>query len=162
MHDMKRKIHVVGINSFEFQELPIKLQKLFLDTVNIAIPSSYFKNIQVWAERNLNQKKLFFASKSDKNLISWLKSQKSDVMLISRGDPLWFGIGRLLLEHFPKEELCFYPSNTCVQLAFSKLKIPWQEVTYVSIHGRDSAKLVEALKSKPLSLAILTASSSSL
>ena len=78
------------------------------------------------------------------------------MILISRGDPLWFGIGRILLENFSKEELFFYPSNTCAQIAFSKLKIPWQEASYVSIHGRDSTKLIEALKSKPSSLAILT------
>ena len=60
------------------------------------------------------------------------------------------------LENFSKEELNFYPSNTCIQLAFSKLKIPWQETDIVSIHGRDSTKLIRVLKSKPQSLAIIT------
>ena len=156
MTEIKRKIHVIGINSFEFQELPIKLQNLFLETINIAIPDSYFKEIKLWAKRNQKQKKLFFSSRSDENLINWLKSQKTDVILISRGDPLWFGIGRILLENFPKDELLFYPSNTCVQIAFSKLKIPWQDADYLSIHGRDSTKLIENLKSKPSTLAILT------
>ena len=41
-------------------------------------------------------------------------------------------------------------------MAFSKLKIPWQDTINVSIHGRDSTKLVEALKTKPSSLAIIT------
>ena len=94
--------------------------------------------------------------KSNKELINWLRSQKTDVILVSRGDPLWFGIGRILLEHFPKDELTFYPSNTCIQLAFSKLKIPWQDTISVSMHGRDSAKLVAALKKKPSSLSIIT------
>jgi len=76
--------------------------------------------------------------------------------LISRGDPLWFGIGRILLENFTKDELSFYPSNTCIQLAFSKLKIPWQDTVNLSIHGRDSTKLIETLKTKPSSLAIIT------
>ena len=156
MTQIKRKIHVIGINSFEFQELPLSLQNLFIKTVNIAIPDSYFKDIQLWAEKNTTTKKLLFASRSDKKLIRWLKSQQSDVILISRGDPLWFGIGRILLENFSKEELSFYPSNTCFQLAFSKLKISWQDAIYVSIHGRDSTKLIEALKSKPSMLAILT------
>jgi len=89
-------------------------------------------------------------------MINWLKSQKSDVILISRGDPLWFGIGRILLENFSKDELSFYPSNTCIQIAFSKLKLPWQDTVNVSIHGRDSTRLVEALKPRPSSLAIIT------
>ena len=156
MTAIKRKIHVIGINSLNFQELPTKLQNLFLETDNIAIPDSYFKDIQLWAEENSKQKKLLFASRSDKNMIDWIKSLKTDVILISRGDPLWFGIGRILLENFSKDELCFYPSNTCLQIAFSKLKKPWQEARYVSIHGRDSTKLVETLKSRPSSLAVLT------
>ena len=156
MTQIKRKIHVIGINSFEFKELPLKLQKLFIKTENIAVPDPYFEDIKLWGQSNTKKEKLFFASRSDNKLINWLKSQKTDVILFSRGDPLWFGIGRILLENFSKEELSFYPSNTCVQLAFSKLKISWQEAIYVSIHGRDSTKLIEALKSKPPSLAIIT------
>ncbi|MDC3203560.1 precorrin-6Y C5,15-methyltransferase (decarboxylating) subunit CbiT [Prochlorococcus sp. AH-716-B04] len=156
MTQIKRKIHVIGINSFEFKELPLKLQKLFIKTENIAVPDPYFEDIKLWGQSNTKKEKLFFASRSDNKLISWLKSQKTDVILFSRGDPLWFGIGRILLENFSKEELSFYPSNTCAQLAFSKLKISWQEAIYVSIHGRDSTKLIEALKSRPSSLAIIT------
>ena len=156
MTQIKRKIHVIGINSFEFKELPLKLQKLFIKTENIAVPDTYFANIKLWAKNNAKNEKLFFASRSDNKLINWLKSQKTDVILFSRGDPLWFGIGRILLENFSKEELSFYPSNTCFQLAFSKLKISRQEAIYVSIHGRDSTKLIEALKSKPSSIAIIT------
>ncbi|MDC3072616.1 precorrin-6Y C5,15-methyltransferase (decarboxylating) subunit CbiT [Prochlorococcus sp. AH-716-O10] len=156
MTQIKRKVHVIGINSFEFKELPLKLQKLFIKTENIAVPDTYFADIKLWAKNNTKKEKLFFASRSDNKMINWLKSQKNDVILFSRGDPLWFGIGRILLENFSKEELSFYPSNTCVQLAFSKLKISWQEAIYVSIHGRDSTKLIEALKSKPPSLVIIT------
>ncbi len=156
MTQIKRKVHVIGINSFEFKELPSKLQKLFIKTENIAVPDPYFADIKLWAKNNTKKEKLFFASRSDNKLINWLKSQKTDVILFSRGDPLWFGIGRILLDNFSKEELCFYPSNTCVQLAFSKLKIPWQESNFVSIHGRDSTKFIEALKSRPSSLAIIT------
>jgi len=156
MTEKKRKIHVVGINSYKFEDLSFKLQNLFLETENIAVPNSYFEEIKSWSENGLLKKKSFFSSKSNNELVNWLRSQKTDVILISRGDPLWFGIGRFLLENFPKDELSFYPSNTCLQLAFSKLKIPWQDTVNVSIHGRDSTRLVEALKQRPSSLAIIT------
>ncbi len=156
MTEKKRKIHVVGINSYKFEDLPFKLQNLFQETVSIAVPNSYFEEIKSWSENDLEKKKLFFSSHSDKELVNWLRSQKTDVILISRGDPLWFGIGRILLENFSKDELSFYPSNTCIQLAFSKLKIPWQDTVNVSIHGRESNGLVEALKTRPSSLAIIT------
>ena len=156
MTKANRKIHVIGINSYKFEDLSLKLQNVFLETENIAVPNSYFDEIKSWSEKALKKKKSFFSSKSNNDLIDWLKSQKTDVILISRGDPLWFGIGRVLLENFSKDELSFYPSNTCIQLAFSKLKIPWQDTVHVSIHGRDSNILVETLKTRPSSLAIIT------
>jgi len=156
MTEKKRKIHVVGINSYEFEDLSLKLQNLFHETVSIAVPNSYFEEIKSWSKNGLEKKKLFFSSNSNKELFNWLRSQKTDVILFSRGDPLWFGIGRMLLENFSKDELSFYPSNTCIQLAFSKLKIPWQDTVNISIHGRDPTKLVEALKARPSSLAIIT------
>ncbi len=156
MTEVNRKIHIIGINSYKFEDLSLKLQNLFFETENIAVPNSYFGEIKSWWEDGLLKKKSFFSSKSNNELINWLKSQKSDVILISRGDPLWYGIGRILIENFSKDELSFYPSNTCIQLAFSKLKIPWQNTVNVSIHGRDSTRLVEALKPRPSSLAIIT------
>ena len=156
MTNINRKIHVIGINSFNFEDLPLKLQTLFLETINIAVPKTYFEKIRSWGKNNFEKRQIFFSSQSNTELINWLRSQKTDVVLISRGDPLWFGIGRILLENFSKNELNFYPSNTCIQLAFSKLKIPWQNAINVSIHGRDATKLVQALKNRPSNLAILT------
>ncbi|MDC3031615.1 precorrin-6y C5,15-methyltransferase (decarboxylating) subunit CbiE [Prochlorococcus sp. AH-716-P08] len=156
MTEVNRKIHVVGINSYVFRDLPSKLQELFIKTRNIAVPNSYFDEIKSWSEYGLEKKKSFFSSHSNNELINWLRSQQTDVILISRGDPLWFGIGRILLENFSKDELSFYPSNTCIQLAASKLKIPLQDIVNVSIHGRDSSELVEALKVRPSNLAIIT------
>ena len=117
MTEIIRKIHVIGINSFKFEDLPFKLKNLFIETVNIAVPNKYYEKIKLWSENNLGKEKIFFASKSNKELINWLSSQKNDVILISRGDPLWFGIGRILLENFSKDELNFYPTNTSIQLA---------------------------------------------
>ena len=42
MTEVNRKIHVLGINSYLFEDLPLQLQKLFKETVNIAVPNSYF------------------------------------------------------------------------------------------------------------------------
>ena len=105
MTEVCRKIHVIGVNSYEFEDLPSKLQDLYKKIGNIAVPNSYFKEIKLWSENQLEKKKTFFSSKSDNELVNWLRSQKTDVILISRGDPLWFGIGRILLENFSKDEL---------------------------------------------------------
>ena len=150
-----RKIHVVGINSFDFEELSSSIKLLLRNIKNIAIPESYFDQIENWFSKSEVNKKNLFSSGSNNHLINWLDNNQSDVVLISRGDPLWFGIGRVLLDHFPKEELCFYPSNTCVQLAFRALKKPWQSVKCISIHGRETDELIKAIKSRRYNLAII-------
>jgi len=105
MTEVNRKIHVIGINSYKFEDLSFKLHNLFLETENIAVPNSYLEEIKSWSEIGLLKRKSFFSSKSNNQLINWLRSQKTDVILISRGDPLWYGIGRILLESFSKDEV---------------------------------------------------------
>ena len=149
-----RKIHVIGINSFEFEELSLSIKNLLISTKDIAVPINYFDKVSVWFEK-LSLEKNFFKSKSNIALIDWLESKSKDVILISRGDPLWFGIGRTLLQKFDKKELNFYPANTCIQLAFKKIKKEWQDIKCISIHGRDTDQLIKELKSKRSNLAII-------
>jgi len=48
MTEVNRKIHVIGINSYKFEALSLKLQNLFFETENIAVPNSYFEEIKLW------------------------------------------------------------------------------------------------------------------
>ena len=93
MVEVNRKIHVIGINSYKFEDLSFKLKNLFLETENIAVPNSYFEEIKSWSENGSSKKKSYFPSKSNNELVEWLRSQKTDVILISRGDPLWLELG---------------------------------------------------------------------
>ena len=156
MKKHKRIIHVIGLNSFKFDELSIDVQDLLIKLNQIALPETFYNDFKRCISTKLIGDKEFFISKSNIKLIEWLQSVDNDVIILSRGDPLWYGIGRILVKNFSKEELLFYPSKTCVQLAFSKLKRPWQDNKTVSIHGRDSIELTKSLKQKLKSIAILT------
>jgi len=156
MKNIKRKIHVIGLNSFRFDDFSIEVKELFHKVKNIAAPNTYIHEIKEWVSMKLIEEKNFYESKSNLDLINWLKSNDNDVILISRGDPLWFGIGRILLHNFSEEELFFYPGKTSLQLAFSKLKKSWQDVKAVSIHGRETTELIKLLKFKEKGIAILT------
>tara|TARA_B100000212_G_scaffold298561_1_gene242838 strand:- start:3277 stop:4557 length:1281 start_codon:yes stop_codon:yes gene_type:complete len=157
MKKYERKIYVIGLNSFKFKDLSLDVQDLFFKTINITAPTTFANEIKSWlSSKELVDNKNFYESKSNDKLIEWLSSTKEDVILFSRGDPLWFGIGRILLKNFTQKELTFYPANTSVQLAFSKLKISWQDTKIVSVHGRDSCELIKCLKGKQKKIAILT------
>ncbi|MFK8182882.1 MAG: precorrin-6y C5,15-methyltransferase (decarboxylating) subunit CbiE [Phormidesmis sp.] len=79
-----------------------------------------------------------------------------NVVILASGDPLFFGVGRLLLAHFPAKQLNFHPHVSSIQLAFSRLKLPWQNATLLSVHGRSSALLIKALKRGDEVIALLT------
>ena len=84
-----------------------------------------------------------------------LAAGRPAVMLAS-GDPLWFGIGRLLLLRFGPERLRFQPAPSSLQLAFARLGRPWQDASWISLHGRDPEPLAGALQKRPAALAVLT------
>ncbi|MCT0223838.1 precorrin-6y C5,15-methyltransferase (decarboxylating) subunit CbiE [Synechococcus sp. CS-1328] len=77
-------------------------------------------------------------------------------VLLASGDPLWFGIGRILLQHFSPEQLRFHPAPSSLQLAFARLGRPWQDASWISLHGRDPEPLAAALQKRPAALAVLT------
>ncbi len=156
MTKIKRKIHIIGLNSFKIKDLSLEVQELFHKVKYIAAPHTFINEIKQWVSMKFINEKNFYESKSNLELINWLKSNVNDVILLSRGDPLWFGIGRILLNNFSKEELLFYPSQTSIQLAFSRLKKPWQDIKAISIHGRETTELIKFLKLKEKGIAILT------
>jgi precorrin-6Y C5,15-methyltransferase (decarboxylating) len=78
------------------------------------------------------------------------------IVILASGDPLYFGLGRLLLAHFAPEQLRFHPHLSSVQLAFNRLKLPWQDAMVISVHGRALDCLLPPLQQGVAKLAILT------
>lgn len=83
-------------------------------------------------------------------------AQPGIAVVLASGDPLFFGLGRLLLDHLPAESLTFHPHLSAVQLAFSRLKLPWQGATLISAHGRSTEELTTALRRGDALIAVLT------
>lgn len=78
------------------------------------------------------------------------------VIVLTSGDPLFFGLGRLLLAEFPAAQMTFHPHLSSVQLAFSRIKIPWQDAHLISAHGRSLDELTRVLQQGAEKIAILT------
>jgi precorrin-6Y C5,15-methyltransferase (decarboxylating) len=82
-------------------------------------------------------------------------SQRKTVVLAS-GDPLFYGIGRLLLEAVPREQLLFLPHLSSVQLAFARIKETWDDACIVSLHGRPLQTLMPVLQRRERKIAVFT------
>lgn len=102
-------------------------------------------------------KKVYLANLSTgiEEIASFIAADCSVVVLAS-GDPLFFGLGRLLLANFDPEIIEFHPHVSSIQLAFSKIKIPWQDAIAISVHGRDSSEIIQAFKKGKEKIALLT------
>ncbi len=78
------------------------------------------------------------------------------IVVLVTGDPLFFGLGRLLLTQFPADQLTFHPHLSAVALAFNSIKVPWQDARIISAHGRSLDELTKALQQGADKIAVLT------
>ncbi|KKM13092.1 hypothetical protein SY88_00610 [Clostridiales bacterium PH28_bin88] len=76
------------------------------------------------------------------------------VVVLVSGDPGFYSLLAVLRRHFPPEELEVIPGISSIQLAFARLKLPWDHATLISLHGRELSILQPFLDKFPL--AILT------
>lgn len=74
--------------------------------------------------------------------------QSGDVAVLASGDPLFFGIGRTLIERFGAERLEIFPAISAVQLACARFKIPWDDLCLISLHGRSPDTLAGKILSQ--------------
>jgi precorrin-6y C5,15-methyltransferase (decarboxylating), CbiE subunit/precorrin-6Y C5,15-methyltransferase (decarboxylating), CbiT subunit len=74
------------------------------------------------------------------------ETMNGGVVVLADGDPLFYGLGKRLLEALGPARVVFHPNVSTLQLAAARLKFPWQEAATVSLHGRsDYAPLFSAL-----------------
>lgn len=155
-HENDSMIDVIGTDAGAPDSLPEALQSLVRQADLIAAPQRMQPALQQWKERH----SIARCINSDDPIalckrLATLDSDQRAVVLAS-GDPLWFGIGRILIERLGQERLRFHPGPSSLQLAFARLGRPWQNAEWISLHGRDSAPLIQRLQQRPSALAVLT------
>ena len=94
----------------------------------------------------------------DKNLgslVDTLQRHQGRTVVLASGDPLFFGIGRYLLRNLPDTLLEFLPNVTSVQYAFAKIREPWDNAVFISVHGRGLTQAIDRIVANDKS-AILT------
>ncbi|MGD9823583.1 precorrin-6y C5,15-methyltransferase (decarboxylating) subunit CbiE [Desulfobacter sp.] len=73
------------------------------------------------------------------------------VVVLASGDPLFFGIGKTLIDRMDPDQVIIHPNVTSMAAAFARLKLPWQDAAWVSLHGRDNMPaLAKAMDDKDL------------
>jgi len=152
-------IQVVGCDGSGFNSLTQAWQEALSQADLVVAPARLLDDLkrQVTA-LSPGDGPVFLASDGLSPLLGRLRQaleRRESVIVLASGDPLWFGIGRLLLQHLPPGCLRFHPAPTSLQLAFARLGRPWQDARWVSLHGRDPEPLAQALQQRPAALGVL-------
>jgi len=75
------------------------------------------------------------------------KMKKEKVVVLASGDPLYFGIGRRLVNAIGAENTRVFPNISSVSAAFARIQEPWDDVRVISLHGRkNEGRLLKALE----------------
>ena len=78
-------------------------------------------------------------------MLEYLRNTEKRVVVLGSGDPNFFGVGRFLLRNLPKERVEIFPNVTSVQYAFARIKEPWDDAIFVSVHGRGMKTAVDRI-----------------
>ena len=148
-------IEVIGTDAGAPASLPPAHQQLLRQAAFVVAPRRLHEAVHAWAGAG---GPALIASDQPEPLLEQLRrlDAAQPVVVLASGDPLWFGIGRLLLEGLPAAQLRFHPAPSSLQLAFARIGRPWQDASWLSLHGRDPEPLAARLQQRPAALAVLT------
>jgi precorrin-6Y C5,15-methyltransferase (decarboxylating) len=82
-------------------------------------------------------------------------AEDRNVCILASGDPLFFGIGRRVLERIGAEHVEVIPQPSSIQLAFARAGLAWDDAAVISLHGRPLEGCVARL-ARHAKVAVLT------
>ena len=82
-------------------------------------------------------------------------AEEQQVCVLASGDPLFFGIGSLVIKRLGAEHVEVLPQPSSMQWAFARAGLKWDDATFLSLHGRSSEGFLTRLKGQ-VKVAILT------
>ncbi|MDE6734898.1 MAG: precorrin-6y C5,15-methyltransferase (decarboxylating) subunit CbiE [Desulfovibrio sp.] len=85
-----------------------------------------------------------------------LRSAGAQVLVLSGGDPLFFGIGATMARQLGAEAVRVVPAASSLQAACARLALPWHKVICLSLHGREDLAPLNAAAGRGAPLCILT------
>jgi len=141
------KIYVVGIG---YKPLDKRACKIVLNSDIILASGRLFEVFKGYEEfkevkdkvkaiNNVDETINFIKSQieiqANSPLPPFTKGEQGGIVLLASGDPMFFGIGRRAVKEFGKEAVEILPDLSSIQMAFSRIKEPWDDAFLMSLHG---------------------------
>ncbi len=135
------KIHIIGVDSHGLSKLAKELVCQSVLVVGTARLLAQVKDLGVpsWPITPL-----------DKAMAAIQEGvQQGQVTLLASGDPLFWGIGRRLLNEFDEDQIEIHPALSSLQEAMAHFRLPWDDAAVLSLHGRHHTHLAGPLLKHP-------------
>ncbi len=82
--------------------------------------------------------------------------REGTIVIFASGDPLFFGLGATLLRRYPDADIRIFPTLNSLQILAHRMKMPYDDMTAVSLTGRPWEGLDRALIGERPKIGILT------
>ncbi|MBI5026822.1 MAG: precorrin-6y C5,15-methyltransferase (decarboxylating) subunit CbiE [Nitrospirae bacterium] len=142
------RLYVIGIG---YKPLDKRARNIILNSSVILASNRLLEIFKGYEEYETGKDKIKVINNVDET-INFIKSQISslvtepalslskghsslNIVLLASGDPMFFGIGRRVVKEFGKDAVEILPDLSSIQVAFSKIKEPWDDALLISLHG---------------------------
>lgn len=132
------------------------LRHLLNEADVICAPGHLLEQLEEPTDRMLRRIPLALPLEPLLERLAQLRAAGAQVLVLSGGDPLFFGIGATIVRQLGAEAVRIIPAASSLQAACARLALPWHRVICLSLHGRENLTPLNTAASKGAPLCILT------
>lgn len=128
-----KKIYVIGIG---YRPLDERSREALRASDAVLASNRLFDVFTRYGEYEAVREKVMVINKVDETL-SFIRENlgKKAIVLLASGDPMFFGIGRKVIEQCGPDHVEIVPDVSSIQAAFSRIKVSWSDAFLLSLHG---------------------------
>lgn len=126
------KLYVIGIGYKPLEEMA---KKILLNSEVILTSERLFEVFRCYDEFEAVKERVMVINNVDETIEFIRSNELKSIVLLASGDPMFFGIGRRVVNEFGKERVEILPDLSSIQVAFSRIKEPWDNAFLMSLHG---------------------------
>ncbi|MBL23024.1 MAG: cobalamin biosynthesis bifunctional protein CbiET [Rhodospirillaceae bacterium] len=138
---MNRWLSIIGIGEDGYDALPPVARTLIDDAELVVGGKRHLAMLP-----NGNSERLAWASPIQDAAANITQHRGNPTCVLATGDPFCYGIGRLISNHVPIDEINVIPAPSAFTLACARLGWSFDEVDFITLHGRPDALLEPAIQ----------------
>jgi precorrin-6Y C5,15-methyltransferase (decarboxylating) len=132
---MDRRLTIVGIGYKPLSERARTAMKSARAVLGSRRLVEVFASYPEYAEAQGRMKQIDSVDETMRFIRESFETGMEEIVLLGSGDPLFFGIGRRAVQEFGQDTVEIIPDLTSLQAAFSRIKEPWDDAIFISLHA---------------------------